>query len=87
VRNSQDQLFNGQFPRHATAIALMTLDLPTPGAAPHSPFADKLLVSAVLITHHIGSDGRLLQLRTSISNVDSDSTIYDWLERVAPASH
>jgi hypothetical protein len=71
------------FPRHATAIALMTLDLaPLPTPRLHTPFADKLLVGAGLITHHIGNDDRLhLQLRTCVSKtLTNESTILDWLE-------
>jgi hypothetical protein len=71
------------FPRHATAIALMTLDLaPLPTPRLHTPFADKLLVGAGLITHHIGNDDRLhLQLRTCVSKTwTNESTILDWLE-------
>ena len=71
------------FPRHATAIALMTLDVaPPPRPRLFTPFADKLLIGAGLISHHVEPDGRLrLQLRTCVSRTwATDDTILDWLE-------
>lgn len=71
------------FPRHITAIGIITLDL-VPDATPRSPapFSDELLIGAGLLTHQVCADGRLhLNLRTCVSKTwASDDTILSWLE-------